>query len=156
MSDEKLIVSKDMRDIMTSSDSNFVHISTFIMFLCKSCTIIIFAYLKFSHLKNYVRVVVVEFNSQRVFFHDVINFLSHNIIAKLLSLYIYKTFDSSLKISLWWWEIIINFISFVTCKFMQNRHVNRYFQSKRSLDSINARRFCTSHIIVNLHVIYVH
>ena len=79
-----------MRGTLTSSGSNSLHMSTFIIFLCKHCTIVVFDYSRLSHLKNYVRVVVVEFDLQRVFFHCVIHFLSHNIIAKLLSLYTYK------------------------------------------------------------------
>ena len=46
---------------------------------------------KFFDLDNYVRVIVFESNLQRAFFHGVTNFLLHNIIAQLLSLYIYKT-----------------------------------------------------------------
>ena len=87
----KPIVSEDMRGTLTSSDSYFVHMSTFIIFLCKSCTIVISEYSRLSHLENYVRVVVVEFDLQRVSFHDVIDFLSHNIMTKLLSLYTHES-----------------------------------------------------------------
>ena len=48
------------------------------------------AYSELFHLENYVRVVVNEFELQRVSSHDVTHFLHHSISAKLLSLYIYK------------------------------------------------------------------
>ena len=51
---------------------------------------IIPAYSELSHLENYVRVVAIEFELQRVSSYNVTNFLYHNINGKLLSLYIYK------------------------------------------------------------------
>ena len=83
------VVSENMKGTLTSSDSNFVHTSTFIILLYQSCIIIIFEYSKFFRLENNSCVVAVEFDIQRIFFRNIIDFFFHNIIAKFLSLYIY-------------------------------------------------------------------
>ena len=51
---------------------------------------IISAYSESSYLKNYVRVVAVESDLQRVSFHDVADFLFDSIVTELLSLYTHK------------------------------------------------------------------
>ena len=80
-------MSENMRGTLTSSGSGSVHTSTFIILLYQPCIMAISEYSGPSCLENYAHVAAFESNLQRASFHSVIDFLSHSIIAKLLSLY---------------------------------------------------------------------
>ena len=81
---------ENMRGTLTSSGSNSVHKSTFIIIPYRSCSMTISEYPGSSQRENYACVVDVAVDLQRAFFHDVTDFFLHSTIANFLSLYTHR------------------------------------------------------------------
>ena len=80
---------ENMMSTLTSSGADSMHTSIHIIFLHISCIMAISAYLAFSRLENYARVVAFEPVLQKASFHGVTDFFPDSTTAKLLPLYTY-------------------------------------------------------------------
>lgn len=83
-------------------------------------------------LENYVRIVALTPNLQRVFFYSATEFLHHSsTIELLLSLITYKGVLSKLQGLTTMREIFISLVAAVARKFIHGRHGDQYLESKR-------------------------
>jgi len=107
-----------------------VHIQISPIFLYKLCSMATSKHSESLPLENYVCIVALAPDLQKVSFYSETEFLNHSSTNKLLLfLILIKGSYPSSKALLLCWKSFISLVAAVTRKFMQGRHLDWYLES---------------------------